>query len=164
MSLARWAAARRRAASSHGDDSGQVLLLILGYVVVALVLVTVAVDATAIYLARAQLLDASDAAALDAADAADPSTVYRAGVQTVVPLTDQTVQAAAATYLASYPSPTRVTDVRLDGATGSPDGHSAVVQLTAQVRLPLLGPVVNAWSGGVTVTVRSVARSDVDPP
>jgi len=35
--------------------------------------------------------------------------------------------------------------------------------LSAHVRLPLLAPVVDAWSGGITVTVRSQARADVDP-
>ena len=66
--------------------------------------------------------------------------------------------------LSTYAPPTRVEDVQLDDVTGSPDGRSAVVALSARVRLPLLGPVVNAWSGGVTVTVRSQARADVDGP
>jgi Putative Flp pilus-assembly TadE/G-like len=146
-----------------GDD-GQILIMLLGYVVIALMLVIVAVDVTAVHLARTQLLDAVDAAALDAADAADASSVYRAGVETDVPLTTATVRSAASGYLSTYAPPTRVQDLRLDDATGTPDGRTAVVQLSATVRLPLLGPVVNAWSGGITVTVRSQARADVDVP
>lgn len=143
-------------------DEGQILILILGYVIVAISLVIVAVDITAVHLARTQLLDASDAAALDAADAADAPRVYGGGLPGSVPLSDGTVRTAATTYLSTYAPPTRVTDVELTDTTGSPDGRTAVVELTARVRLPLLGPVVQAWSGGITVTVRSQARADVD--
>ncbi|MDP9222209.1 MAG: pilus assembly protein TadG-related protein [Actinomycetota bacterium] len=154
----------RRGSRGGTTDDGQILIMILGYAVIALVLVVVATDATAVYLARTQLSDAADAAALDAADAADQSSVYGTGVEHDVPLTDASVRAAASSYLVGYLPPTRVQDVRLDDATGSPDGQVAVVQLTATVRLPLLGPVVQAWSGGISVTARSQARADVDRP
>jgi hypothetical protein len=157
--------APRRFLDHRGDrDGGQIMILILGYALIAIVLVVVAVDVTAVYLARTQLLDAADATALDAADAADRPTVYQQGVGPDVPLSDLTVRAAATAYLSSYQPPGRIEQVRLDDETGTPDGRTAVVQLTAVVRLPLLGPVVRAWSGGVTVTVESQARADVDPP
>ncbi len=166
------AAVRSGAAAGEGDgehrgddgEDGQILILILGYVIVAVMLVIVAVDITAVHLARTQLLDAADATALDAADAADPSSVYAGGVAGSVPLTDGTVRSAAGSYLSTYAPPSRVEAVRLGDQTGTPDGRTAVVELSARVRLPLLGPVVQAWSGGVTVTVRSQARADVDPP
>jgi hypothetical protein len=154
---------RRRHARQETRDEGQILILILGYVIVAITLVIVAVDITAVHLARTQLLDAADATALDAADAADVHTVYAAGVPGGVPLSDQGVWAAATTYLSTYAPPSRVSDVQLTGATGSPDGRTAVVELTARVKIPLLGPVVQAWSGGIAVTVRSQARADLDP-
>jgi hypothetical protein len=147
-----------------GDDEGQILILLLGYVVIAVTLVFVAVDITAVHLARTQLLDACDAAALDAADAADRTALYQHGVTAAVPLTDATVRSAASGYLASYVAPARIEDVQLTAATGTPDGRTAVVELTATARLPLLGPVVRAWSGGITITVRSQARADIDPP
>ena len=158
--------ARRPVADQDGraDDGGQIMILVLGYVLLALVLVIVTVDVTALYLARTQLRDAADAAALDAADAADVDAVYRAGVQSEVPLTDATVRSAARAYLAAYPAPGRVTAVQLGAQTGTPDGRTALVQLTARVRLPLAGPVVGAWSGGITVSVASTARADVDRP
>jgi Putative Flp pilus-assembly TadE/G-like len=154
----------RRGSCGGTADDGQILIMILGYAVIALVLVVVATDVTAVYLARTQLSDAADAAALDAADAADQSSVYGTGVEHDVPLTDATVRAAASSYLRGYLRPTRVQDVRLDDVTGSPDGQVAVVQLTATVRLPLLGPVVQTWAGGISVTARSQARADVDRP
>jgi hypothetical protein len=146
----------------EGPEDGQILILILGYVIIAIAFVVVAVDVTAVHLARTQLLDAADAAALDAADAVDPATVYRDGVPGAVPLSTATVRGAAAAYLSSYALPSRVTAIQLTGDTGCPDGQTAVVELTARVKLPLLGPVVQAWSGGITVTVRSQARADID--
>jgi hypothetical protein len=74
------------------------------------------------------------------------------------------VRIVVASYLSTYRPPNHVEQVRLDQATGSPDGQTAVVGLTGRVRLPLLGPVVAAWSGGVTVSVEARARADVDGP
>ena len=91
-----------------------------------------------------------------------PTTLYRGGLPGAVPLSTATVRRAASAYLSNYPLPSRVTDVQLTGDTGCPDGQTAVVELTARVKLPLLGPVVQAWSGGITVTVRSQARADID--
>jgi hypothetical protein len=155
---------RPTARAGIAPDDGQILIVILGYVLVVASLVVVAVDVTAVYLARTQLLDVSDATALDAADAVARGTVYAGGVSTGVPLTSETVRSASVAYLSTYTPPTRVEHVRLTSRTGTPDGVTAVVELSARVRLPLLGPVVRAWSGGVTVTVRSRARADVNPP
>jgi Putative Flp pilus-assembly TadE/G-like len=145
-------------------EDGQIMLLVLGYTLVAILLVVVAVDVTAVYLARTQLRDAADAAALDAADAAYAPSVYVEGVGPTVPLSDATVRTAVGSYLSAYRAPDRVDQVRVDQPTGSPDGRMAVVALTGRVRLPMLGPVVAAWSGGVTVSVEARARADVDGP
>ncbi len=50
------------------DDDGSVLLLALGYAVLALIVVLVAVDATSLLLARKRADTIADAAALAAAD------------------------------------------------------------------------------------------------
>lgn len=140
------------------------MILVLGYTLIAFLLVVVAVDVTAVYLARTQLRDAADAAALDAADAAYAPSVYAEGVSHTVPLSDATVRSAVVSYLSVYRPPNHVEQVRLDPATGSPDGQTAVVAMTGRVRLPLLGPVVAAWSDGVSVSVEARARADVDGP
>lgn len=139
------------------------MLLALAYTLVAFALVTVAVDATAVHLARTQLLDAADAAALDAADAVDAATVYAGGVGPDVPLSDASVQAQARAYLDTYQAPSRLEAVALTNGTGSPDGASALVELTGHVRLPIAGPVVASFAGGITVTVRSTARAGLRP-
>ncbi|GAA4357885.1 pilus assembly protein TadG-related protein [Angustibacter luteus] len=152
-----------------GDDSGQLSLLILGYLVVALALVVVVVDATAVHLARTQLLDAADAAALDAADAVDEGGVYggsgvgggEGGDQ--IRLTDAAVRRQVRDYLAGYPPPRRLTELTVARGTGATDGASATVVLTGDVRLPIGGWVVAGLSDGISVTVRSTATARLQP-
>lgn len=146
----------------HGED-GQVTLLVLVYTLISLSFVAVAVDATAVHLARTQLLDAADAAALDAADAVDEASVYAGGVGSDLPLTDASVRAQAVGYLSAYDAPARLSRVELGEGTGSPDGASATVQLRARVRLPIAASVLAAWRGGITVTVSSTARTSLAP-
>ncbi len=132
----------------------------------------VVIDATAVHLARTQLLDAADAAALDAADSIDVVGTYRAADSSApagtdparrLVLTDGSVRRQAEAYLAGYEPPTRVDGVTIAPGTGSADGRSATVVLSGRVRLPMAGLVVQAWSGGVGVTVWSTAVAPVQP-
>ena len=145
------------------DDDGQIALLVLVYTLIALSLVAVAVDATAVHLARTQLLDAADAAALDAADALDEGAVYVSGLSTDLPLSNATVRAQATRYLSSYDAPARLDQVELGAGTGSTDGASASVELSGRVRLPIAASVVAAWHGGIQIRVRSSARTSLLP-
>ena len=153
----------RPVAVRGGPDDGQVALLILVYALIALSLVAVVVDATAVHLARTQLLDAADAAALDAADAVDEKAVYAGGLADAVPLTSASVRDQATTYLSSYTVPSHLHDVVLGARTGSTDGASATVELRGRVRLPIGGAVMATWRGGILVTVTSTARTTLAP-
>lgn len=144
-------------------DDGQVTLLVLVYTLIALSFMAVSVDATAVHLARTQLLDAADAAALDAADAVDEKAVYDGGVSEDLPITDSAVREAALNYLSSYDPPSRLSELDLGPGTGSPDGTGATVELTGLVRLPIAASVVAAFRGGIRVTVTSTARTTLAP-
>jgi hypothetical protein len=150
---------RRRAAASN-PESGQISLLILGCAVVVILLIVGTVGVTSVELSRIRLLDAADGAALDAADALD-ATAYEQGIGRSVPLSDASVRTAAASYLELEPLPTGVLRWRLAPGTGSPDGRSARVRLTAVVEVPLVGGVIQALAGPVTITVESRARAVV---
>lgn len=160
------AAARR----DHGDD-GQVALLVLVYALIAVALVSVVVAASTVHLARHRLQSLADAAALDAADALDRETFYgvrgsnAVGVTRTgeVPLSDTTVQASVAAYLAIAPAAQRFEGLTAVEPTGTADGVTAEVSLQARVRLPFLTSVLDAFAGGLTVTATSRARTRVVP-
>jgi hypothetical protein len=155
----------------RGTDDGQVLLLTLVYTLIAFSLITVVVDATAVHLARTQLLDAADGAALDAADGIDaPGTYGVADAPASSPadpqvhhlvLTDASVRDQAEEYLSTYEPPSRLDQVVIVAGTGSRDGRSATVVLTGRVRLPIGGVVVAGWGDGIDVTVTSTATAPV---
>lgn len=153
------------------NDDGQVLLLTLVYTLIAFSLIIVVVDATAVHLARTQLLDAADGAALDAADSIDALGTYGAADAPAsspqepaahhLALTDASVRDQVAQYLSTYESPSRLDQVAVATGTGTSDGQSATVVLTGRVRLPIGGVVVAGWSDGIDVTVTSTARAPV---
>lgn len=149
-------------------DSGQVLLLALVYGLIAVLLVLVVIAASAVHLDRKRLLALADAAALDAADALDEPAYFQAteraeGID-AVPVTDASVRDAASAYLQRQDAPSRFTDLRLDtAATGTPDGETAVVVLTAR-SLPFLPNVVaGEFGAGVPLRVSASAISATTP-
>ena len=135
-------------------------LLILGYTVMAILLIIGTVAVTTVQIARVRLYAISDAAALDAADAIDLGA-YEAGVPDAVPVADRGVVESAGRYLAQAERPTGVTSWGLERGTGSPDGRSAVVRVRASIRLPFLGGVLEAVGGSVAVTVESRASAEL---
>lgn len=148
----------------RGDD-GQVAPLVVVDAVIAVALVLVGGAATELHLARTQLLALADAAALDAADALDEQAYYRDGVVPGqgVPLTGATVTDSATALLARLPAPDDLVGVAVDAPTGTPDGVTAEVTLSAAVR-PALLP---RWVGEaveVPLRVTSQAREGVVLP
>lgn len=149
-------------------DAGQILLLSLGFALVALLLVVVVVDATAVHLARNRLTALADGAALDAADALDSVAFYRDGAapgpagRGALPVSDATVRQSVADHLRVAPAADRFSALGVTTPTGSPDGITAEVTLEAVARLPLLAGAVAAWSGGVPIRVTARASSQPD--
>lgn len=147
---------------SHGGgaraEEGSITLLVIGCMAVAVLLVLGTIVATSAQISRVRLLDVADGAALDAADALDRSA-YERGLDDSVVISDGTVWEAAASYLAVRERPSNVTSWRLAEGTGTPDGTTAVVMVSGQVRLPVVGPLVEAVGGSVTITVRGDARA-----
>ncbi|HLS39625.1 MAG TPA: pilus assembly protein TadG-related protein [Ornithinicoccus sp.] len=143
-------------------ERGQASVLFAGMVAVVLMLVLGVVSVTSVQLSRIHLLDAADAAALDAADAIDDELLYGQGLGEGVPLTDASVLEAAETHLRSRERPARLGSWWVAAGTGSPDGRTAVVRLQGVAEIPLISPVLAHLGGGVTITVESRARSDLE--
>ena len=133
-------------------------LLVTGCMAIAVLLVLGTVVATSAQLARVRLLDVADGAALDAADALD-ARAYRDGLHDAVAISGETVWDSAEGYLAVRERPERITWWSIEPGTGTPDGETAVVVVSARVSLTVVGPLVEAIGGSVTITVEGSARA-----
>lgn len=150
----------RTPARRDEGERGQISLLIIGFTMVALMLIIGGVDVTAVTLARSRLLDAADAAALDASDSLDNGSAYEGGLEkSAVSITDGSVRRSASEYLALEPRPNGVSSWALSDGTGSPDGQTAVIRLRGTAQIPIGASVVAAFGGSVEITVESRARS-----
>jgi hypothetical protein len=145
---------------SARDERGSISLYLLGLAVIAMTLVAGTVAVTSAHLSRMRLLDVADGAALDASNAFD-ATAYVEGVGDSVPLSTSAVRERATAYLGAVERPRGVTAWRLGPRTGTPDGRTAVVGLTGEAELPLVGGVLRELGLSVTVSVASAARADV---
>ncbi len=152
-----------RVRSAARDERGTITVYVLGLAVVAMMLIAGTVAVTSAHLARMRLLDVADGAALSAANALDDAA-YRQGVGDAVPLSNASVRERAAAYVGSVRRPTGVAAWRLGSATGTPDGRTAVVDLTGEAELPMVGGMLRELGVGITIHVTSSARSDVVQP
>lgn len=165
MSRSPWSAPRRAVERlRRRRDEGRISLLIAGLLGILGLLVLGGVDVTAVMIARTRVLDASDSAAADAADAIDEGAVYGQGIDRDLRLSTSGVRATAGRSLAAQKRPAHVASWHLDPATGSPDGRTAVVRVTADVRPPITGGFLSFFGDGVRVHVESRARADVVVP
>lgn len=151
-----------RVGLSTPQDSGQVTILALGYALLALVLITVVVSASAVHLERKRLLALADLAVLDAADAIDAAAYYgRRGepgdTGSLVLLGDDEVRAEVVDHLMAAAPESGLDDVVLVDA--STDGRTARVTLHAVAHPPLLSWVLAPWSDGIDLVVTSSARA-----
>lgn len=141
------------------DDDGQVMLLSLAYGLLALLLVTAVISATAVHLERKELLALADLAALEAADAMTDPDYYAQDGTPHVQLTPDGVAAAVDDYLDAAPAADGFQHLEVVEAT-TDDGRTAHVTLRAVADVPLLTVVTAAWSDGVTLEVTAEARAD----
>ena len=128
------------------DEEGTILLLTLGCLMIALTLVVVVVDASAVFLARRTLASEADGASVAAAQAVSKPLIYAKGAGARLPLTE--VQAAVAKY---------TSDPNLQASVEhEADGDTVVVTGRRQVNLPFASVL---GIGPVTVTATSRASS-----
>lgn len=133
------------------------MVLLIGYVLLALLVVTVVAAAGSLYLGQKRLLSIADSAALAAADTfelnggsagSDPGTL----------LTSHGVLAAAQVYLASIETPDALSNIALGPSTGAGDGRTAQVSVSAVVHPVFINFLVPQ---GIPITVTSTARANL---
>jgi hypothetical protein len=138
------------------DEKGQMMVMILGYVVLALLVTTVVIGISSVYLEHKRLLSLADGASLAAADSYTLGEVETQGGSPSAVLNPARVRNVASDFVSRSPASQRFDGLAVAGATGSPDGVTAVVVLTAAVH----PPVVNfLMPHGIMIEATSTARS-----
>ena len=121
---------------SH-DERGQTTLLIVGFAVVAIMMVAVVVDASAAYLRRSGLDSLADGAALAAADGIQGRQVYEGGLGERALVDPLVARRYAAEYLAASGATRRYPGLSYDVRTGT---DRVVVRVSTPLDLPITPP------------------------
>ncbi|TLM86779.1 pilus assembly protein TadG-related protein [Pseudarthrobacter sp. NamE5] len=132
------------------------LVMIVGYVLLALLVATVVIGISSVYLEHKRLLSLADGASLAATDSYTLGEVAMQGGIPSATLNPVRVRNAAADFVARSPASRRFDGLAVTGATGSPDGATAVVVLSAAVHPPVVNFLV---PDGIRIEATSTARS-----
>ncbi|HAP91657.1 MAG TPA: hypothetical protein DCR15_18965 [Arthrobacter bacterium] len=132
------------------------IVMIIGYVLLALLVVTVVIGISSVYLEHKRLLSLADGASLAAADSYTLGEVGGEGGSPSVVLGSGRVRSVAADFIARSPASDRFNELAVSAATGSPDGSTAVVVLSAEVHPPVVNFLV---PDGIRIEAVSTARS-----
>lgn len=132
------------------------MVMILGYVLLALLVATVVIGITSVYLEHKRLLSLADGASLAAADSYTLGEVSAEGGSPSAVLNPARVRNVAADFVARSPASQRFSALAVAGATGTPDGSTAVVVLTAAVHPPVVNFLI---PDGIRIEATSTARS-----
>ena len=153
---------------SHRDE-GSLTLLVIGYTLIAAVLVVVGIDASKVFLAQRALSSAADAAALAGSQAVDRAALYRGEVDcSGLPVDPESATAAVGASLDAQTEGLQQTF----GALSDPDvqvaGGTVHVRLHGEVTVPfgrVLALLVPGHAGGrVGVSADAAARSALSAP
>lgn len=142
--------------AKKADEDGQVIVLIIGYVLLALLVTTVVVGISSVYLEHKRLLSLADAASLAAADSYTLGDVGTEGSSPSAVLSSARVTNVASDFVTRTPASQRFDKLAVAPATGSPDGSTAVVVLSATVHPPVVNFLV---PDGIRIEATSTARS-----
>lgn len=137
-------------------EDGQMMVLIIGYVLLALLVTTAVMAASAVYLEHKKLLSMADGASVAAADSYTLGQVESEGGSPTAVLNGGRVRYVAADYLTRNDAYARFQGLAVAPATGTPDGSTAVVALSAEVHPPIVNFLI---PDGIRIEAISTARS-----
>ena len=137
-------------------EAGQISVLVIGYVLLALLVATVVTGVSSIYIEHKKLLSLADGASAAAADSFTLGQLESAGGSPTAVLSGSRVRSAAVDHLVRNGSFTRFAGLAVAPGTGSPDGSTAVVVLSAAVHPPVVNFLV---PDGIRIEASSTARS-----
>ena len=145
-----------RPGGSGRRDEGSVLVLMLAFAVVAVLLVAVVTDASALYLTRRSLAGSADGAALAAVQELDRVALYTGRPGEALPLDPDATLDTVRAYAAAADLESRFDDFEIVGV--ATDAESVTVTVRASRRLPFLAVFLGA-PDGVEIEATSTARA-----
>jgi uncharacterized membrane protein len=125
---------------SRRDETGQTTLLIIGFFVIAVMLIAVVVDASAAFLRRQSLDAVADGAALAAADGVAGDQVYNGGLGHLAQIDPAVARSAVEQYLADSGAYRQFPGLRYQISSAS---TSVTVVVTSTLDLPIPVPGVD---------------------
>lgn len=147
---------RKNHAREYGAEDGQMMVLIVGYVLLALLVTTAVMAASSLYIEHKKLLSMADGASVAAADSYMLGQVETQGGSPTAVLNGGRVRNVAADYLNRNGAHARFDSLAVAPGTGSPDGSTAVVALSAEVHPPIVNFLI---PDGIRIEATSTARS-----
>ncbi|WP_445153925.1 pilus assembly protein TadG-related protein [Arthrobacter sp. Hor0625] len=132
------------------------MVLIIGFVLLGLLVATVVAAASSVYLEHKKLLSLADGASLAAADSFTLGQLDTSSGRPAAVLGSARVRSTAADYLNRNGAFARFSGLAVGPATGSPDGTTAVVVLSASVHPPVVNFLV---PDGIRIEAESTARA-----
>lgn len=148
-------------ASIKGGDDGQVLLLVIGFAVIAAMLVTVVVNVSKVFLWERSLSAAADGAAIAAASAVAESAIYAHGPGERLPLSPESAADRVAAYIARAGLPDRFGS--RFGYAVAVSGDTVSVTFTAPVDLVFVNLLSTSYADGYPLSVTATAQSPLRP-
>ncbi|MGH3094527.1 MAG: pilus assembly protein TadG-related protein [Streptosporangiales bacterium] len=142
-------------------ESGQTMVLTIGYAILALLLITVVVNLSRVFLAQRSLDATADAAALAAVQALRHDPYYGSGAGGRLPLDHDAARDAARRHLVASHGDRACEEFALDAVTTSRDAVS--VSVSCRVRIPFANVVSGSYAGGVPITGTATAQMTVGP-
>ncbi|WP_018760184.1 pilus assembly protein TadG-related protein [Arthrobacter sp. 135MFCol5.1] len=132
------------------------MVMIVGYVALALLVATVVIGISSVYVEHKRLLSLADGASLAAADSYMLGDVSSQGGTPSAVLNPARVRNVASDFVGRSPAAQRFAGLAVAPGTGSPDGSTAVVVLTAAVHPPVVNFLI---PDGIRIEATSTARS-----
>ena len=136
---------------SRRDERGTVAVLVIGFFVVALLLVAVVVDASAAYLRRQGLAGLADAAALAAADGVQADRAYSGRLDEMESVDVSSARRHAMAYLDAVGAAMSYRGLAVEVGTSR---GAVTVRLSTPLELPIAPP---GWEEAPVITARAAA-------
>lgn len=148
----------KMSAPLEDDDAeqGSIMLLIIGLGAVLLLLATVIIGITSVYIQQKQLQNLSDQ--ISSAAAQRVSGLGTDSAHPYVQLSNESVQNTVQETLTSSGAHAQFQSLTVGAPTGAADINTAEVTLVARAKIPMISAVL---PGGVEITATSSARSEL---